>query len=131
MEFYTQFKRPKDAPEINTGEDICEKTGYVPANVIIENMIYAGQRLDLARSDMYDFKDEEDIDHDYIDPTRAPGFDLADASAIGMQVSSKLSEQRKLFEEEKRIREEDEKKQYKLFQEEQEKKKKEIKEGKE
>lgn len=101
---FTQYHRPKDQYEVNNGEDITEKVGYVPANVLIENMIYAGQRLDLARSDMYDFKDEDEVDDEYIDPTRSPGFDLADASTLGMQVSAKISEQRKLYEKEQKIR---------------------------
>lgn len=127
---YTCFDRPPDSFEINEGEELVEKVGYVPANVLIENMIYAGQRLDLARSAYYDFPEGKEVDDDFLDPTRKPGFDLADASSLMRTASGRLAEQRKLFEKEeaeRRRAEEEEKKQFKLFQEEQKKKKEDVK----
>lgn len=130
MKFWTQFDRPPDDFEKNSGEVIVEKVGYVPANILIENMIYAGQRLDLARSEYYDFPDAESVEEDFGDPTRAPGFDMADTTPLMRSVSERLAEQRKLFEKEQKERErleEEERKQFKLFQEEQKKQKDDVK----
>ena len=46
---------------------------------VIESMIVAGQRLE-ASVGGYEFDVGEVIDEAYYDPTREPGYDLADAS---------------------------------------------------
>lgn len=102
---FTQFDRPPDSPEINSGEVIVEKAGYVPANLLIENMIYAGQRLDIARSEYYDFPDADKVDEEFIDPTRTSGIDIAEISQLSRSVNGRLAEQRKRFEKEKLERE--------------------------
>lgn len=99
--FQTQFDRASWEGEKNNGPDLVEKSGYVPSNVLIENMIYAGARLDLARSEYYDFPDADSVDEEFIDPTRKAGFDLADATALNRSVQGRIAEQRKLYEAEK------------------------------
>ncbi|WNK14082.1 MAG: hypothetical protein [Microvirus sp.] len=88
--FRSQYmeKFPHDAPEVNSGELITETAGYVPAQIRIEDMIMAGQRLELGRAAQFDFngvKPEED----FYDPTRNRGFDMADAFQIQEQIKKK------------------------------------------
>lgn len=108
--FYSPYIRPDANYEINSGEEIVEKAGYVPANVLIENMIYAGNRLDFARSEYYDFADAETVDQDFIDPTRSKGFDIADASYMLRSAQGRIAEQKKIFESEEVKRKEAERK---------------------
>lgn len=90
MNFSTPYQdnRFKTPPEVNSGETLVEKAGYEPAKIKIENMILAGQRLSDYRKSQYDFEGE--IDEDFIDPTRSPNFDLADATQLQMQTEANL-----------------------------------------
>lgn len=74
--------RPKTVPEKNSGGSKTEQSGYIPPNVQIERMIQAGMRLNDSRMG-YEFGADEEVPHDYVDPTRNPNFDLADASSLG------------------------------------------------
>lgn len=74
--------RPHAKLELNDGVSNVETAGYVSAERRITDMINAGQRLvDYRREhfDSVDIKPGEDLE---IDPTRRPGFDMADASQI-------------------------------------------------
>lgn len=102
MEFFTQFNRPKEFMEFNSGEEIVEKAGYVEPNVLIENMIFAGQRLDLARSEMYDFPDEESVDEEFDPRVNAKGIDPAEISERCLYLGGRVAEQKILFEKEKK-----------------------------
>lgn len=62
---------------------------YVPPNILIEQMIAAGQRLEDYRGELYDFQNDEEIDWDYQDPTRNPGYDPADASEMLIELAKK------------------------------------------
>ena len=90
--------------EVNDGETIVEPAGYIPANIKIESMIEAGQRLaDFRRG--YEFQDGEVIPDDYYDPTRNPGFDLADASRLSVELASRPKTEKSVEKtEEKRLR---------------------------
>lgn len=104
MKFYTKYDRPGDSVIMespNVGEILVEIAGYVPANVKIEELIYAGQRLKEYRQEQFDFAAGKDVPDDFIDPTRSGDFDMADASAI--QVS--LTERYKKFEAEQKEKE--------------------------
>ena len=93
MKFYTQFERPEKVNvEKNSGELLVEKGGYIPMKRQIEQFMQSGERLASARKAMslgYDFAPGEDVDENYYDPTREPGFDLADASAIAQALQNK------------------------------------------
>jgi len=88
MLFATKYNRQRIPVEFNSGEDLCERAGYIPAQTRIENLILAGRRLVQARQEMYDFPDGK-VDPDFIDPTRSPGFDMADATALTQRLTSK------------------------------------------
>lgn len=111
MEFNTAFNRVLDPGEVNSGEMITETAGYVPAEKQIMSMIMAGQRLKEARREEFDFAADEKVPDDFIDPTRSPGFDLADGSRIGPKALDRLAQQKKdAAERVKKALEEDEKK---------------------
>lgn len=76
--------------EDNDGEILVETAGYIPADRKIESMIDAGKRLMDFRAG-YEFQDDEDVPDDYIDPTRDPGFDLADASRLSNETVAKMA----------------------------------------
>ena len=76
--------------EENDGEILVETAGYIPADRKIESMIDAGRRLLDFRAG-YEFQDGEEIPDDYLDPTRDPGFDLADASSLQASTLQKMA----------------------------------------
>lgn len=76
--------------EENDGELLVETAGYVPADRKIESMIDAGRRLKDFRAG-YEFQDDEDVPDDYLDPTRDPGFDLADATRLTHQYLARMT----------------------------------------
>jgi len=80
-----------DPPEENSGELIVETAGYQPAQDRIEDLILAGQRLQLSRAEQYDFPGTKP-DEEFFDPTRARGFDMADAFQLKEQLKRKRKE---------------------------------------
>ena len=70
--------------EVNTGEYLVETAGYISPQKQIEGMINAGIRLQLARDEEFDLIGDPDVDLDqnFDDPTRHPGFDMSDASIL-------------------------------------------------
>lgn len=105
---YTQFDRPPSDAEVNSGESIVETAGYVPAERQIQSLIDAGVRLEDYRKGC-DFLDGVDTGED--DPTRQPGFDLADASAMARSANARIAERNRIAAEEaaKKVEEEKEK----------------------
>lgn len=87
--FYTHYDPPKTDEEVNEGELLVETAGYIPAKQLIEQMIFAGQRLAEFRAEMYDYG-PDDEDDGMVDPTRRPNFDMADASMMMDEVESKV-----------------------------------------
>lgn len=77
--------------EMNDGVNMTEQT-YIPANIQIEQLIAAGIRLDDYRKELYDFSQDAEIDWDYQDPTRNPGYDPADASETLKQLAKRTKE---------------------------------------
>jgi hypothetical protein len=90
--FLTKHVRPKERDmEVNSGEIIVETAGYVPADRRIKELIAAGERLIIHRS-QFDYDGDVNIDDANIDPTRNPAFDLADASQLSQEVDRRLKE---------------------------------------
>lgn len=90
-EVFTQMDPFIEPGEINEGPELVEKSGYIPAEEQIGAMLRAGERLGEFRREAYDFGDKEDIPDDYVDPTRSPGFDLADASALQRDIAARIA----------------------------------------
>jgi len=93
MKLFTHWRRPPSHPEVMDPLTITESAGYVPSKVQIENLIEAGRRLVAYRKEQYDFPNNEDVDDSYEDPTRGPGYDLADASRTAQVVAERLRAQ--------------------------------------
>jgi len=89
--FKTKYNAKPSPPEKHGGQSVTERAGYIPAKARIELLMQAGIRLREWRSEQFDFASEDEVDEDFIDPTRRPGFDLADAT----QVMQELEERRK------------------------------------
>lgn len=89
--YYTRDIRPEPAPEVNLQPSKTETAGYRPAEVIIGEMIMAGQRLVDYRKQRYEFGADEKVPEGYYDPTRAPGVDMATLSQIGRSLNAKMA----------------------------------------
>lgn len=90
MKFQTKYERYLMTREKNLGETMTERAGYIPPKIQIEQMILAGVRLDQQRKDLYDFTEDQEDDGTFMDPTREPGYDLADASVQAKQVEDNI-----------------------------------------
>lgn len=100
MEFSTQFNVINHStPEINSGEVMVETAGYIDSQTKIENMIFAGQRLEMSRSEDFDYNDDNVFDDENndmdIDPTRYKGLDMAEASEIDRSMYQKFIDWKK------------------------------------
>lgn len=81
MKFNSYYEnRPKYQGEINSGDKLTESKGFIPAKRRIENLLQAGQMLEKARKELYDFPDGKD-DGGLVSPDRYPGYDRVDADA--------------------------------------------------
>lgn len=90
--FYTQYVRPKKVLERGGGTMLVEKAGYIPPKIRIEQFIEAGKRLIAFRKEQFDFAPGEKIDESFSDPTRRPGFDMADASLLNQDLGDRLNQ---------------------------------------
>lgn len=88
MEFYTQWNRPEKVNyEVNSGEVLVEKAGYISAQRRIENIMAAGMRLVASRKEQYDFENEVDLD--YVDITRSKNIDQVDIDLAAQYLDEK------------------------------------------
>lgn len=93
---YNHWNPPPIRMDRGGGKVLVETSGYIPPKNQIEQMIYAGQRLNEWRAQQFDFPDGNDDGSD--DPTRRRGFDLADASILSKQAESNLEATKREFE---------------------------------
>jgi hypothetical protein len=104
MMFNNKFNRTVvETGEVNSGEIITEKYGFINTEKQIKMMMRSGELLQQARSEMFDIIGEE-IDESFkMDPTRESNFDLADASSIYQRFLDQVdaNEQRAIAEAEK------------------------------
>lgn len=83
---YNRDKAPRDY-ESGGGKPIVETAGYVPADVRIKELLLAGERLAEYRAERYDWPNGSIVDDDHIvDPTRRPGYDMADAAQAALHI---------------------------------------------
>ena len=92
--FNTHYDRTHSTPEARSGRVLVETAGYMSAEKRITNLLLAGQRLDSARKEAYDFPDGQ-IDEKFVDPTRASNYDIADAYQDSLDVNRRLEEAEK------------------------------------
>lgn len=91
--FPTSFFPNLHSGEPGGGEIITEQQGYVPADVLIKNMILSGQRLQAFRDEEFDVpgnKVKDDVD-DFVDvPYRRLDFDMSEASMLQESLNFKF-----------------------------------------
>jgi len=106
--FYTQYVRPEKAPFLEKVDStrITEQAGYIKPKDQIEQFLLAGKRLAQYRKELFDFQPGENVDTSFSDPTRAPGFDLAEASELAFMTARVMNGKRvEKKEEEKPVQE--------------------------
>jgi hypothetical protein len=90
---HTWFDPPYVPGEVNSGEVVVERNGYIPAFAEIQELIKAGERLDEARG-TYEFSADEEVPEDYIDPYRAPDADIVDFDRVVGTLAFMMKKQR-------------------------------------
>lgn len=99
MKFNTKYDRKAKEPEINSGEVLVERRGYLTIEQQVNNLLLAGERLQAARLEQYDYSEEYKDGEDFAVPNnRVNNYDLADASADYEDIMRRF----KIVEEEKR-----------------------------
>lgn len=93
--FNTSTNHTKSKPEINSGELITEQAGYIPLEAQLNRLTAAGIQLHEYRKEMYDFGYDEHIPANAEDPTRAPNYDMADASTALRDLEAKYTEKQR------------------------------------
>ena len=94
MEFRKAFKFVPSKGEVNSGELMVEKAGYIPAKIRIEQIIDAGKRLIEFRKEQFDYNNgEEDLSPDI--RTRSKSYDMSDASQDLQDVELRMAKAKK------------------------------------
>jgi len=92
---YVSRANPANYPgQTMSDEYLVELGGYVDPKVQIEAFFAAGKRLESGRAQMYDLPDGQ-YHGEEMDPTRAPNFDMADASMINNQAMEGIAQSKK------------------------------------
>lgn len=78
-------------PEKNNGPVLVDRAGYVSGEKRINALMVAGLNLVQSRREEFDSWDGSEPE---IDPTRNPGFDMADAHKLAMSTAGRLNSQR-------------------------------------
>jgi len=78
--FNTPYIRTQSPGEKPGTERMVETTGYRSTKQQVAEYMAAGLQLQNYRNQMYDFESEKDVDENYEDRTRKPGYDPADAT---------------------------------------------------
>lgn len=84
---------PVKEPEKNRSPSMTEQAGYVPTDLKIKEFFERGLALKEARAAQYDFPPGTKPNEEFFDPTRSPGFDLADATQLERAARDSVVEQ--------------------------------------
>lgn len=90
----TRYNYKPSPGEPGGGEKLVETSGYIPADVRIQELIMAGERLGDYRRESYDYGPDDEIDDLIEDPTRHPSFGLEDGSQYDREVAQRLEKQK-------------------------------------
>jgi hypothetical protein len=85
---FSHVKRPEKIYKQYSTETKTEPR-YISTKDRITKMLQAGERLERYRQGLYDFPNGE-IDESFTDPTRKPGYDMADAHQDAMLADENL-----------------------------------------
>lgn len=104
--FPTCFFPNLHSGEPGGGDMITEQQGYVPADVLIKNMILSGQRLQAFRDEEFDVS-SSNVSNDVTDlidvPMRRLDFDLSEASMLQESLNLKFLKSRNEMEKNEKI----------------------------
>lgn len=95
MRFNTSTEHTKFEGETNDGPSLVETAGYIPLNMQLARLQAAGASLLKYREENYDFPSGIPVPDDAEDPTRAPNYDMADASMVLREVEARLTERKR------------------------------------
>ncbi|WNK13200.1 MAG: hypothetical protein [Microvirus sp.] len=99
------------------GELMVERSGYRSTQQMILEFMNAGIALQAYRQENYDYPAGEVVPDDAQgDPTRAPNFDLADASLLQRQTEARLQHQKAQAVTKQRMEQAEAKKEFEAFQ---------------
>jgi len=89
--YHNYLTRPVVKAEKLSRVDKVERAGYIPLERRIKDMMACGVRLQKARAEAYDIPEGSKVNEDEVqcDPTRSPGFDMADASAMADDLTAR------------------------------------------
>lgn len=85
QKYFSSEVRPVKVFEITGDETKTETAGYMPAKLLIERAILAGDRLQQYRREQYDFAHDQELPDNaeaLMDQTRKRGFDIIDAAIL-------------------------------------------------
>lgn len=89
------FNRPEKTPDPLEKGTQTEQYGFIPLRTQVERMKIAGRTLaDFKKGMTYDYESDQEVPEDVNDPTRNPGFDVADASMLARMASDALARQK-------------------------------------
>lgn len=80
------------------GEKLVEVRRVPTVKERVETMLHTGRIVSAARSIQYDSSTGE-INDDYYDPTRKPGFDLVDHKILSQQLAARMEYRKRLKDE--------------------------------
>jgi len=93
---YTSQNKPPRKPTSVSSETMTETHGYISTKNQIEKMLQMGRNLDEYRKGVYEFGAEDPIPEHHYDRTRAPNFDMADATQMARNLDAKGKQAKKL-----------------------------------
>jgi len=91
----TPYNRVRSQPEKAGTETQTETRGYRSTKQQVAEYMAAGLQLQNYRNEMYHFPTPEDVDENYHDQTKDPGYDPADATTNLRAAEKRLREQAK------------------------------------
>lgn len=98
----TPYRRKPYMGKVMGRDSITEQTGYVPTAVLVKEMMAAGVRLRDHRREKFPAAPGVEEEPE-LDPTREPGFDLADAARLARKVKSGFERAREKAKEARRV----------------------------
>lgn len=102
----TIFVHEKSKGEVLEKGSKTEKHGYQTTEQKVLAMLKAGVQLENIRHN-YDFETQAMIDEAFMDQTREPNFDMADASRLLRQTTARIEVERKRRAEERKKNDEE------------------------
>lgn len=95
MRFSTAYEYGGPVTTGDFSPSLTDAAGYRTVRTQVETLVKAGERLDMARAEEFDYPEGvSDVDVAVHDPTRSGGFDLADATALERSYAYRLEQLR-------------------------------------